>query len=115
MPSLPEGVAISPNGKWIAVQAMDGSNLTADNPGRHKIGKVLLFEIRNGQAVKVSELPGGEAAQGIVFTADSRHVIVQFNVERQLALYSVEGGKLHDTGKRIALTGGPSSLRTLPR
>lgn len=72
MPSLPEGVAISPNGKWIA-------------------------------------------AQGIVFTADSRHVIVQFNVERQLALYAVEGGKLRDTGKRIALSGGPSSLRTLPR
>ncbi|AKM05205.1 YncE family protein [Burkholderia pyrrocinia] len=115
VPSLPEGVAISPNGKWIAVQAMDGSNLTPDNPGRHKLGKVLLFEIRDGQAVKTSELPGGEAAQGIVFTADSRHVIVQFNVERQLALYAVEGGKLRDTGKRIALTGGPSSLRTLPR
>ncbi|WP_261543255.1 beta-propeller fold lactonase family protein [Burkholderia multivorans] len=115
VPSLPEGVAISPDGKWIAVQAMDGSNLTADNPGRHKRGKVLLFEIRDGRAVQTSEVPGGEASQGIVFTADSRHVIVQFNVERQLALYAVEGGKLHDTGQRIALSGGPSSLRTLPR
>lgn len=115
VPSLPEGVAISPNGKWIAVQAMDGTNLTPDNPGRHKLGKVVLFEIRNGRAVQTSEVPGGEAAQGIVFTADSRHVIVQFNVERQLALYAVEGGQLRDTGKRIALSGGPSSLRTLPR
>lgn len=115
VPSLPEGVAISPDGKWIAVQAMDGSNLTADNAGRHKRGKVLLFEIRDGRAVQTSEVPGGEASQGIVFTADSRHVIVQFNVERQLALYAVEGGKLRDTGQRIALSGGPSSLRTLPR
>ncbi|HDR8970736.1 YncE family protein [Burkholderia vietnamiensis] len=115
VPSLPEGVAISPNGKWIAVQAMDGSNLTPDNPGRHKRGKVVLFEIRAGRAVQTSEAPGGEAAQGIAFTADSRHVIVQFNVERQLALYAVEGGKLRDTGTRIALSGGPSSLRTLPR
>ncbi len=98
VPSLPEGVAISPNGKWIAVQAMDGSNLTPDNPGRHMLGKVVLFEIRDGRAVQTSEVPGGEAAQGIVFTADSKHVIVQFNVERQLAL-----------------SGGPSSLRTLPR
>ncbi|MBF5010875.1 YncE family protein [Burkholderia pseudomultivorans] len=115
VPSLPEGVAISPDGKWIAVQAMDGSNLTPDNPGRHKLGKVLLFAIRDGRAVQTGEATGGEAAQGIVFTADSRHVIVQFNVERQLALYAVDGGKLRDTGKRIALTGGPSSLRTLPR
>ncbi|MBY4833759.1 YncE family protein [Burkholderia dolosa] len=115
VPSLPEGVAISPDGRWIAVQAMDGSNLTADNPGRHTRGKVLLFEIRDGRAVQTSEAPGGEAAQGIVFTADSRYVIVQFNVERQLAFYAVDGGRLRDTGERIALTGGPSSLRTLPR
>lgn len=115
VPSLPEGVAISPDGKWIGVQAMDGSNLTPDNPGRHARGKVVLFAIRDGQAVKVSEAPGGEAAQGIVFTADSKYLIVQFNVEKQLALFAVNGGRLRDTGQRIALSGGPSSLRTLPR
>jgi DNA-binding beta-propeller fold protein YncE len=115
VPSLPEGVAISPDGKWIGVQAMDGSNLTPDNPGRHARGKVVLFAIRDGQAVKVSEAPGGEAAQGIVFTADSKYLIVQFNVERQLALFAVNGGRLRDTGQRIALSGGPSSLRTTPR
>ncbi|BDC43724.1 YncE family protein [Paraburkholderia terrae] len=115
VPSLPEGVAISPDGKWIGVQAMDGSNLTPDNPGRHARGKVVLFAIRDGQAVKVSEAPGGEAAQGIVFTADSKYLIVQFNVEKQLAFFAVNGGRLRDTGQRIALSGGPSSLRTLPR
>jgi DNA-binding beta-propeller fold protein YncE len=115
VPSLPEGVAISPDGKWIGVQAMDGSNLTPDNPGRHGRGKVVLFAIRNGQAVKVAEVPGGEASQGIVFTADSRYLIVQYNVEKQLALFAVGGGHLRDTGQRIALTGGPSSLRTTPR
>ncbi|MHB9837152.1 YncE family protein [Paraburkholderia terrae] len=115
VPSLPEGVAISPDGKWIGVQAMDGSNLTPDNPGRHARGKVVLFAIRDGQAVKVSEAPGGEAAQGIVFTADSKYLIVQFNVEKQLAFFAFNGGRLRDTGQRIALSGGPSSLRTLPR
>jgi hypothetical protein len=65
--------------------------------------------------VKVSEAPGGEAAQGIVFTADSKHLVVQFNVEKQLAFFAVNGGQLRDTGERIALTGGPSSLRTMPR
>jgi DNA-binding beta-propeller fold protein YncE len=115
VPSLPEGVAISPDGRWIGVQAMDGSNLTPDNPGRHARGKVVLFEIRNGVAHQVAEAPGGEAAQGIVFTADSKYLIVQFNVEHQLALYAVNGGHLRDTGKRIEIKGGPSSLRTTPR
>ncbi|WP_321816010.1 MULTISPECIES: YncE family protein [unclassified Paraburkholderia] len=115
VPSLPEGVAISPDGRWIGVQAMDGSNLTADNPGRHARGKVVLFEIRNGVAHQVAEALGGEAAQGIVFTADSKYLIVQFNVEHQLALYAVNNGHLRDTGKRIEIKGGPSSLRTTPR
>ncbi|SDR50909.1 hypothetical protein SAMN05443245_6789 [Paraburkholderia fungorum] len=115
VPSLPEGVAISPDGKWIGVQAMDGSNLTPDNPGRRTHGKLVLFAIRDGQAVKVSEVEGGEASQGIVFTADSKYLIVQFNVEKQLAFFAVDGGHLHEVGKRMALTGGPSSIRSAPR
>jgi DNA-binding beta-propeller fold protein YncE len=115
VPSIPEGVALSPDGRWIAVQAMDGSNLPKDNPGRHDRGRVVLFEIRDGQAVKVAEAPSGEAAQGIVFTADGRYVLVQMNVERAIAVYAVKDGELEDTGERIALSGGPASIRSMPR
>ncbi len=115
VPSVPEGVALSPDGRWIAVQAMDGSNLQPDNLGRKPRGRVMLFEIRNGEAIKTSDLPGGEAAQGIVFSADSKTVLVQFNVEKQIAIYSVNGGALKDTGERIPIAGGPASLRSMPR
>jgi WD40 repeat protein len=115
VPSIPEGVAISPDGKWIAVQSMDGSNLTEDNPGRHPRGRVLLFAIRDGQAVKTSDLPGGEAGQGIVFTADNKYILAQFNVEKQLAVYAVNDGDMKDTHQRIVLSGGPASLRSMPR
>jgi DNA-binding beta-propeller fold protein YncE len=115
VPSSPEGVAIAPDGKWIAVQSMAGSNLTASDPGRGKLGKVGLYAIRNGQAVKVNELPGGEAAQGVVFSKDSKTVVVQFDVERALAVYAVKSGKLVDTGTRIKLAAGPVSIRSMPR
>ena len=115
VPSVPEGVAISPDGRWIAVQAMDGSNLPADNPARKPRGRVQLFEIRHGEAVRTADLPGGEAAQGIVFSADSRTMLVQFNVEKQIAVYAVNGGALRDTGVRIPIAGGPASLRSMPR
>jgi hypothetical protein len=94
---------------------MAGSNLLATDPGRHKLGTVALFEIRDGTAVKVNEVPGGEAAQGVVFTQDSKTVIVQFDVERALALYGVRDGKLVDTGERIKLAAGPVSIRSMPR
>lgn len=115
VPSIPEGVAISPDGKWIAVQAMDGSNLTADNPARHKLGKVVLFTIDDGVAKPVNELPGGEAAQGIVFAKDSQTILVQFDVEKALAVFAIRDGRLTDTGRRLPLSAGPVSIRSTPR
>src|SRR5450432_1663485 len=115
VPATPEGVAISPDGKWIAVSSMAGSGLLPADPGRHKLGKVSLYSIKDGWATKVNELPGGEAAQGVVFTQDSKTIIVQFDVERALALYAVRDGKLVDTGERIKLAAGPVSIRSMPR
>ena len=113
--ATPEGVAISPDGRWIAVSSMAGSNLLVTDPGRHKFGTIALFEIRDGAAVKVSEVPGGEAAQGLVFTQDSKTVIVQFDVEKALAMYVLRDGKLVDSGERIRLAAGPVSIRSMPR
>lgn len=115
VPATPEGVAISPDGRWIAVQAMDGTNLVPTDPGRQKVGKVALYEIRDGTAIKVNELPGGDAAQGVVFSKDSRTVLVQYDVERAIAVFAVRDGKLVDTGERIKLAAGPVSIRSMPR
>jgi hypothetical protein len=115
VPATPEGVAISPDGKWIAVSSMAGSNLLAKDPGRAKLGKVGLYSIEDGWATYVNEVPGGEAAQGVVFTQDSKNILVQFDVEKSLALYTIRGGKLVDTGERIKLPAGPVSIRSMPR
>src|SRR6266550_1472799 len=115
VPNTPEGVAISPDGRYVAVSSMAGSNLTPDNPGRSKLGKVTLFEIRDGAAVRINDVQGGEAAQGVVFTQDSRYVLLQMDVERAIAVYAVLDGKLVDTGERIKLAAGPVSIRSMPR
>jgi DNA-binding beta-propeller fold protein YncE len=115
VPSTPEGLAISPDGRWLAVSCMAGSNLTPDNVGRNKLGKLTLFEIKDGWANKVNEVTSGEAAQGVVFSQDGKTVIVQFDVERALAIYAVRDGKLVDTGERLKLAAGPVSIRSMPR
>jgi len=115
VPSSPEGVAISPDGRWIVVQAMAGTNLLATDPGRQKVGKLTLFEIKDGMATKVNEIPGGEAAQGVVFSQDSQRVLLQMDVERALGVYAIRDGRLVDTGQRIALKAGPVSIRSMPR
>ncbi|MBG9390280.1 YncE family protein [Caenimonas aquaedulcis] len=114
VPSLPEGVAISPDGRWIAALCMDGSNLAPGNPARREQGRVALFALRDGRAHPAGELPAGAGGQGIVFTADSRHLLAQFNVDSMLAVYTVADGALADTGHRIPTTGGPVSIRAVP-
>jgi DNA-binding beta-propeller fold protein YncE len=115
VPSTPEGVAISPDGRWIAVSCMAGSNLTTDNVGRNKIGKLLLFEIKDGWATKASEIAGAEAAQGVVFSQDSKQLLLQMDVERAIGVFAVRDGKLVDTGERLKLAAGPVSIRSMPR
>nr|UXE45858.1 hypothetical protein Hi04_10k_c5380_00010 [uncultured bacterium] len=113
--ATPEGVAISPDGNWIVVSSMAGSGLLANDPGRNKLGKVALYSIQDNAVTKVNELPGGEAAQGVVFSQDSKTVLVQFDVERAIAVYTIRDGKLADTGERIKLAAGPVSIRSMPR
>lgn len=115
VPSSPEGVAISPDGRYVVVQSMAGSNLTPEDPGRNKIGRLALYEIKDGVATKVNEVAGAEAAQGVVFSQDSKLVILQMDVERALGVYAIRDGKLVDTGQRIALAAGPVSIRSMPR
>jgi DNA-binding beta-propeller fold protein YncE len=111
----PYAVDVSSDGKWIVVSSMAGSNLTPDNPGRNKLGKLALFAIQDGVATRVNEVPGAEAAQGVVFTQDSKTILVQFDVERALAVYAIRDGKLVDSGARIKLAAGPVSIRSTPR
>jgi len=115
VPSVPEGVAISPDGKWLIAQSIDGSNLPPGTPGAQAHGRVTLFAIRNGHAEKVNDVADGNSSQGVVFSADSKHAIVQFNVEHQLGLYNIVNGRLVDSKKRIDVSGGPASLRSTPR
>ena len=115
--SVPEGVALSPDGKWIVTQSLNGSNLTPSDPGpgRQKLGRIALFSVHDGIATKINELPSGEASQGVVFAKDNKTVLVQFDVEKFIAVYQIRDGRLSDTGERLKLDAGPVSMRSMPR
>jgi len=117
VPPVPEGVSTSPDGKWIAVQSLNGSNLTPSDPGpgHQPLGRVTLFSVANRTATRVNDLASGEAAQGIVFAKDNKTILVQFDVERQIAVYQIRDSKLADTGTRLELKAGPVSIRSMPR
>jgi len=115
VPPVPEGITISPDGRWIVVNSMNGSNLPEAHPDYQEKGTLTLFEIQEGKAVEVDQIPGGKASQGVVFTKDNRYVLLQMNVEKAIGVFEVKEGSITDTGHRIELSGGPTSIRSMPR
>ena len=115
VPSAPEGVALSADGRFLAVQTLGGSHLPAANPGHRDIGQISLFRVAGGMATLVNSVAGGGIAQGLVFSRDGHRLLVDFNLEKAIAVFEVSGGRLRDTGQRIQAPGGAVSIATTPR
>ena len=50
-----------------------------------------------------------------MFAKDNKTVLVQFDVEKTIAVYQIRGDRLVDTGERLKLDAGPVSIRAMPR
>jgi len=102
---------LSPDGKLCAVQVMNGSNKPKDSPFYNANGKLLLYRVEGTRLLPVGAAWIGRWAQGIAFSADSRTILVQNMVERDIQVLRWDGSTLTDTGQRIKTNGGPAAIR----
>lgn len=112
--AIPESFEISPDGKLVAAVLMDGSNLAASHPDHTKAGRLVILERRGRTYRWRSEHAIGRIPEGVAFTSDGRHLVVQCHPDRELRLFSVRGTRVQDTGHRVSVPGFPSSLRASP-
>ena len=108
----PEGIMLSPDGKLCAVQVMNGSNKPRESPFYNANGKLLLYRVEGTRLVPVAAAWVGRWSQGIAFSADSRTILVQNMVEKDIHVFRWDGTTLQDTGQRIKTNGGPAGIRT---
>jgi len=108
----PEGIKISPNGKYAAVVVHNGSTAVPTSPLYSAFGKLVLLGISGGRLVKLSEDRIGRWSQGAAFSADSNVVLVQNMVEKDVMVFRIELDQLRDTGHRVKLSGGGAALGT---
>ena len=108
----PEGIALSSDGKLVAVVTMNGSTKPKESPFYAPLGRVLLFRMNRSSLTRVADAPVGAWPQGVVFSADGRTLLVQSMAERNIAVFAIDDGyRLRDTGQRISLPGGGAALR----
>jgi DNA-binding beta-propeller fold protein YncE len=108
----PEGIALSPDGKWCAVALLNGSNKPVHSPFFNPYGLLLLLRVQGTTLTRISELPIGAWPQGLVFAADSQTLLVGSMAERNVRIISVApDGALEESGPRLSLPGGNVALR----
>ncbi len=108
----PEGIKCSPDGSYVAVVVMNGSNKPKESPFYNPNGKLLLYMVAGKTLQKFGELPIGNWSQGVAFAPDGLTVLVQNMVQKDIQVLRIDGMRLVDTGQRIPLKGGGAALRT---
>ncbi len=113
----PEGIKLSPNGKYVAVSIMNGSNKPEASPF-YKANGVLQVYARNGiQLTKISEQPIGKWCQGIAWNKASTIILAQCMVEEEIYVFKLSGVTSTGIAKIATLKtkGGPAGIRTVEK
>ena len=106
----PEGIAMSPDGNWVAVTVMNGSNKPIASPFYNAFGVLRLYRVAGKKLVYSSEVSTGVWTQGIAFTPDSKTMLVQNKEEKQLQVLAIRNGKVVDTKQRINMKNGGAGI-----
>jgi Lactonase, 7-bladed beta-propeller len=114
VPPNAEGIAISPDSRWVAVSCIAGSNERRTSPSYRDHGVLALFRAANGTLQLLGTAPTGHNSQGVIFTPDSRHILVQDYVEHAISLFDVSTHGPIATRSPIAMPGGPASIAAAP-
>ena len=110
----PEGIQISPDGRFVAVVCQNGSTKAKSSPFYNDSGRLVVFQVaKDLKLSKVSEVKIGGWSQGVAFSKNGRTILVQNMVEKEIQVLSVSAGRLTDNNVRIKIEGaGPAGIRT---
>ena len=108
---VPEGISISPDGRYVAVTVMNGTNATRASGFYHDFGLLRILRIDNRRMSIVAETKIGRWCQGVAWTPDSRTVLAQCMVENEIQLFGFDGRTLKPAGS-LKVSGGPAGIRT---
>jgi DNA-binding beta-propeller fold protein YncE len=107
----PEGLKISPDGAYVAVNVVNGSNKPKSSPFFNDNGLLKIYRIAGTDLVPVTEAKVGHWCQGVAWSKDSKTVLAQCMVENEIATFTFDGKTLTKTTP-IAIKAGPAGIRT---
>lgn len=106
--SVVEGLAISPNGRWVAATVMNGTNVPKSSPLYNDFGRLRIFGLSAAGLEAITEVPIGRWCQGVAWV-DSRTILAQCMVEQEILTFRFDGRTLTSTTS-IKINGGPAAI-----
>ena len=111
VPSSPEGIKLSPDGKFIAVASVDGTTKPSDSPVYHDRGRLWMIAITNMRLKPIAEGKTGRWSQGVAFSRDGHTVMVESMIDHGLDVFRWNGRTL-TPGPTVDVKGGAAAIRT---
>ena len=110
----PHGLKISPDGKFVAVTLVNGTDKPTNSPLHNSSGLLQVWARSGTQLTKAAELPIGKWCQGIAWSRNSRTLLVQCMVEQEISVIRFTGltGRSLQKVSSIKTKGGPAAIRT---
>ena len=106
----PEGLALSPDGKLLAVTVMNGSNQPATSPFFHDFGLLKVYRVSGVHLIEVAQSHIGHWCQGAAWNRAATVLLAQCMADNRIELFRFDGKHLKRTGA-IAVP-GPAGIRT---
>ncbi|SFP28381.1 hypothetical protein SAMN05216330_106265 [Bradyrhizobium sp. Ghvi] len=107
----PEGVKISPDGNYVAITVMNGSNKPAASPFFNDFGLLKVYKISGTELAPVADAKIGHWCQGMVWSKDSKYLVTECMVESELIAFSFDGKALARTST-LKMQVSPAGIRT---
>lgn len=107
--TTPEGLSIAPDGIHVAVTVMNGSNKPKASPYHGEYGLVRVLRIVQGKLLPIADAKVGRWCQGAAWSKDSRTLLVQCMIEKEIMVFGFDGKELK-AGQAIKVDGGPAGI-----
>ena len=102
----PEGLKWSPDGKFLAVGAQNGTTKPSGDTLYNKDGRLIMLAVQGKTMRAVAEAPIGGWSQGFAFSRDGKTLLAQMMVQRDVMVFGWDGKKLTAKGTLDLGAGG---------
>lgn len=109
----PEHISLSPDGRFVQVVLINGSNALPSAPNFKSFGFVKVLRVDGKTLRPVAEARTGGWCQGATWSADSKRLFVQCTSDRVIEVYGFDGRDLTPLpDETLRLAGRPGAIAT---